>query len=99
MNTIWLSKPSRPNGPHESIGLDHPDSPLAKFLLNAGDVRLTHLRGIIPPKIVAPKLQNDDLGALWNVARQSSQHAARCISGHACVRDPQVRTPGLQHCL
>jgi len=99
MNTIRLSKPSRPGGSDESIGLDHPDSPFAKFLLNAGDVRLTHLRGIISPKIVASKLQNDEFGALWNVARQSSQHAARCISAYACVRDSQVRTPGLQHRL
>jgi hypothetical protein len=99
MNTIRLNKPSRPSGSHESIGLDHPDSPFAKFLLNAGDVRLAHGWGIISPKIVAPKLQNDDFGALWNVARQPSQHAARCISGHACVRDSQAGTPGLQHCL
>jgi hypothetical protein len=99
MNTIWLNKPSRPNGSHESVGLDHPDSPFAKFLLNTGDVRLAHVWGIVSPKIVAPELQNDDSGALWNVARQSSQHAARRVTGHACVRDLQVRAPGLQHCL
>jgi hypothetical protein len=99
MNTIRLNKPSRPSGSHETIGLDHPDSSFAKFLLNAGDVGLAHGWGIISPKIVAPQLQNDDSGALWNVARQSSQHAARRISGHACVRDSQARTPGLQHCL
>jgi hypothetical protein len=99
MNAIRLNKPSRPNGSHKSIGLDHPDSAFAKFLLNTGDVGLAHVRGIVAPKIVAPKLQNDDSGALWNVARQSSQHAARRISRHACVRDSQVRTSGLQHCL
>jgi hypothetical protein len=99
MNIIWLDKPRRPSGSHESIGLDHPDSPFAKFLLNAGDVGLAHVWGIVSPKIVAPKLQNDDFGALWNGARQSSQHAARCISVYACVRDSQAGPPGLQHCL
>ena len=99
MNTIGLNKPSRPSGSHESIGLDHPDSALAKFLLNTGDVGLVHVWGIVVPKIVAPELQNDDFGALWNCARQPSQHAARCISGHAGVGDSQAGTPGLQHCL
>jgi hypothetical protein len=99
MNTIRLNKPSRPSGSHETIGLDHPDSPFAKFLLNTGDVGLAHFRGIVAPKIVAPELQNDDFGALWNGARQSSHHAAGCISGHACIRDSQAGAPGLQHCL
>src|ERR1700730_9043661 len=99
MNTIWLNKTRGPSGSHESIGLDHPDSAFTKLLLNAGDVRLAHLRGSISPKIVTSKLQNDDFGALWNGARQSSQHAARCISVYASIRDSQAGPPGLQHCL
>jgi hypothetical protein len=56
MNTIWLNKPSRPSGLHESIGLNEPDSPFAKLLLNTGDIRLTHGGGSISPKIVPAKL-------------------------------------------
>jgi hypothetical protein len=99
MNTIRLNKPGRPSGSDESIGLDHSDSPFAKFLLNTGDVGLAHVWGIVAPKIVAAELQYDDFGARWNVARQSSHHAARRISGHACVGDSQAGTPGLQHGL
>jgi hypothetical protein len=88
MNMIWLNQPSRLRGSHESIGLDYLDSPLAKLLLNAVDVRLARGRVDISPKIVASKLHDNDFSALRNVARESSQHAARCISGYACIRDP-----------
>jgi hypothetical protein len=56
MNMICLDQPSRLCGQHEPIGLNDPDSPFAKFLLNAGDVRLPHGWGSISPKIVAAKL-------------------------------------------
>jgi hypothetical protein len=88
MNTVRLDQPSRLGRLHEAIGLNHPDSPFAKFLLNTGNVRLSRRRGNVSPKIVAAKLQDNDFGAIWNGARQASQHAARCISGYACIRDP-----------
>jgi hypothetical protein len=99
MYMIRLNQPSRLGGSYESIGLDQSDSPFAELLLNIGDVRLAHFWGSISPKVVASKLQDNDFGTLWNGARQSSQHAARCISAYACICDSQARPPSLQHCL
>jgi hypothetical protein len=99
MNMVRLDQSGRLGRPHEAIGLNHPDSSFAKFLLNTGDVRLSCRRGNVSPKIVAAKLQDNDFGAIWNDPRQSSQHATRCVSGYACIRNPQAGPPGLQHCL
>src|SRR5882757_7530463 len=89
MNMIWLNQPGRPCGSYQSICLDDPDATFAKLLLNCCDVRLTGGKRNFSP-IVAAKLQDNDLGTIRNGVRQPSQHAVRCISEYACIRDAQA---------